>query len=162
VERAGAAAEGFEVADIDPRVEAEGGVRAGLRLFAADYRERTGRQPDAIAVAAADAVGLAVALVRKAGEEPVAGLLPFPAGSTPGSGLTGPWGFDQNGDRSDRLRRIHWREGGWRPAAALVPAVPAVAPAAAAGRSPGRAVAGDGAGAGDPPVETTDRKSDSR
>jgi hypothetical protein len=111
IRAAGSAADGFRV----PDWEAGGGGGEGasaLRAFVQAYRGSAGEEPDAAAVAAADAVGMAVALIRRAGDRPVHSV--FPVGDL-GGGLTGSWRFDRSGNRVGRLAVLEWMPSGWRP-----------------------------------------------
>lgn len=110
---AGPAAAGFQVAELDPGPE-EATQREALEAFSRDFRAATGEEPDATAVAAAEAVGMAVALLRRADGEPVHTVFPVKG---LGAGLTGPWRFDAAGDRAGPMRVLTWSGQGWRPLA---------------------------------------------
>lgn len=112
VEAAGRAALGFRVPEPDPSGWSEDS-RRGLRAFVEDFRKANGLEPDAAAVAAADAVGLAAALVRSAGDRPLHTRFPIQDGL--GHGLTGLWRFDRSGNREDLLRVVSWNGSGWHP-----------------------------------------------
>jgi ABC-type branched-subunit amino acid transport system substrate-binding protein len=106
----GPAALGFRVVAIEPGPESA----VLLRSFADAYAARFGEPVEPAALLAADAVGLAEELLRRAGEGPPARLFPV-AGGALGRGLTGAWEFDRRGNRVVTLRVLVWKGNAWVP-----------------------------------------------
>jgi ABC-type branched-subunit amino acid transport system substrate-binding protein len=103
ISAAGSAAEGFLVP-----VVAGASDTAAAREFTSRFETRYGRKPDETAGMAYDAVAVLTTLLRTAGSQPVADLMP-PVGRE--NGVTGPLIFRRNGSREATLEMRVYHQG---------------------------------------------------
>ncbi len=109
IDAAGVAAEGLLLADFAVEPSA-GGDRAGGDPLPSWGTEPMLAAADATARAAYDAAGLALALLLRAGDGPVAARFPL---TEAGGGVTGPWSFDRSGARRAMLSVVRWSGSQW-------------------------------------------------